>query len=170
MSQHPIGSAITAGANVFLDTKDLPITYTNVNPTRCKLVHGYVSPYEILQIGRAAVKLDLPNDMWIHATVTISRLKVDRMDNSTVTWQPPPPPVRISHADTSYIVQSIANYCPSSKGTGWEYEVKWEGWDEKDNTLEPEENMTKPKEIVEQYWKEIGGWPKAKRKTTQKKV
>jgi hypothetical protein len=32
-SGHPIDPAITAGAKVFLDTKDLPITYANVNPT-----------------------------------------------------------------------------------------------------------------------------------------
>jgi len=53
-------------------------------------------------------------------------------------------------------------------GTGWDYEVKWEGWDEKDITGEPDENMAKPKEIVKEYWKEIGGRPKAKRKMTRK--
>jgi hypothetical protein len=48
--------------------------------------------------------------------------------------------------------------------------VKWEGLDEKDNTLEPENNMAKANEMVKQYWKEIGRWPKAKRKATQKHV
>jgi hypothetical protein len=47
-SQRPIDPAITTGAKVFLDTKDLPITYANVNPMRCKLVHCYIGPYEIL--------------------------------------------------------------------------------------------------------------------------
>jgi len=47
--------------------------------------------------------------------------------------------------------------------------VKCESWDEKNNTWEPEENMAKAKEMVEQYWKEMGGRPKAKRKTTRKK-
>jgi len=32
-SRRPIDPAITAGAKVFLDTKDLPITYANVDPT-----------------------------------------------------------------------------------------------------------------------------------------
>jgi len=38
-SRPPIDSSITAGAKVFLDTKDLPIIYANVNPTRLNLVH-----------------------------------------------------------------------------------------------------------------------------------
>jgi hypothetical protein len=46
---------------------------------------------------------------------------------------------------TSYVVQSIANHHPSSEGTGWEYEVIWEGWDEKDNTWDSEDIMAKAK-------------------------
>jgi len=44
-SRRAIDAAITAGAKVFLDPKDLPITYANVNPTRCKLVHRYIGSY-----------------------------------------------------------------------------------------------------------------------------
>ena len=39
-----------------------------------------------------------------------------------------------------------------------------------DDTWKPEENMAKAKEMVEQYWKEIGGQPKAKEKMTRKKA
>jgi hypothetical protein len=107
--------------------------------------------------------------MAIHDTVNVSRLKVDRTDDSRVAWRQPPPPVRTSRAGTSYVVESIVNHRPNSDGTGWEYEVKWEGWDEKDNTWEPEENMAKAKETVKQYWKEMGGRPKAKKKKARLK-
>jgi len=73
--------------------------------------------------------------------------------------RPLPLPVQTSHPGTRYVVQSISNHCPSSEGTGWESEVTWEGWEEKNNTWEPEENMAKAKGMVEQYWKEMGGWP-----------
>ena len=133
---------------------------------RRELVHRYIGPYEILQIRGNALELDLPNEMTIHETVNVSRLKVDRTDDSRIAWRAPPLPGLTSPAGTSYLVESIAKHRPSSDGTSWEYKVKWEGWDEKDNTWEPEENMAKAKEMVEQYWKEMGGRPKAKRKTT----
>ena len=126
-SPHPIDPAITAGAKVYLDTKDLPITYANVNPTRGNLVHRYIGPCEIVQIGGNGIELDLPQNMTIYDTVNVSRLKVDRTDDSRVAWWLPPPPVRTSHAGTRYIVESIAKHRPSSDGTSWECEVKWEG-------------------------------------------
>jgi hypothetical protein len=101
--------------------------------------------------------------MMIYDTVIVIRLNVDRTDDSRIDWRWPPLPVWTSRAGTSYVVQSIANHRPSSEGNGWEYEVQWEGWDEKDNTLEPEDNIAKAKEIVKQYWKEIGGQPKEKK-------
>jgi len=169
-SRCPIDPAITAGAKVFLYSKDVPIRYANVNPMRSKLVHHYIAPYEILQICGNTVEQDLPNDMMIYDTVNISRLKVDRMDNSRVVWQPPPPQVLTNSPGTTYIIESIAKHRPSSDGTSWECEVTWDGWDEKDNTWAPEENMAKAKEMVKRYWKEIGRRPKVKRKATQKKA
>ena len=67
---------------------------------------------------------------------------------------------------SSYVIQSIAHHRPSSEGTAWEYEVKWKDCDKKNTTWELQGNMTKVKEMVKEYWKEIGGQPKAKRKMT----
>jgi len=47
-AQRAIDPAITAGMKVFLDRKDLSITYANVNPAQSKLVHHCIGPYEIL--------------------------------------------------------------------------------------------------------------------------
>jgi hypothetical protein len=84
-SRRPIDPTITTGANIILDTNDLPITYANVNPTQRKLVHCYIGPYQILRICGNAVELDLRNNMTIDDTVNVSKLKVDRTDDSRIS-------------------------------------------------------------------------------------
>jgi hypothetical protein len=128
---------IKVGAKVFLDAKDLPITYANVRPNRRKLIHRYLGPYEIVRfINPNAVELDLPNDMAMHDVVNVSRLKVDRTDTQRI-YVTPPPPVRTSRTGTSYVIEAIVGHRKDEKGA-WEYFVKWEGWDAKDNTWEEE--------------------------------
>lgn len=121
--QPPIDPAITAGAEVFPDTKDLAITYAKINPMQHKQVHHYIGPYTILHIQRNAVELHLPNDLTIYDTVNVSRHKLNRLDNSSVIWRLMPPPVQTSHVGTSYVFQFVTNHSPSSEGTGWEYKV-----------------------------------------------
>jgi hypothetical protein len=161
-SQRPIDPAATAGAKVFLDSKDLPITYPNINPKHRKLIHRYIAPYEILRIRGNAVEQDIPNNMKSYDTVNVSRLEVAPTEDSRGAWGLPPAPAWDSRAWTSCFVESIAKHRPSSDKTSWEYKVKWEGWDEKDNTWEPEQNMAKAKQTVNQYWKAIGRRPKVK--------
>ena len=43
-SQHPPDPAITASVKVLSDTKDLLITFANINATWCKLVHFQIGP------------------------------------------------------------------------------------------------------------------------------
>jgi hypothetical protein len=58
---------------VFLDAKDLPITYANVRPNRQMLIHRYLDPYTIVKmVNPHAVEQDLPNDMQIHDMVNVS--------------------------------------------------------------------------------------------------
>jgi len=97
-------------------------------------------------------------------TINISRLKADCTDESRVIWSPLPSPVRTSWADTSHVLKSIAIHRPDSQATRWEFEVKLEGWEKKDNMWEPENIMTTAKRRENQYWLEIGGQPKMKGK------
>jgi hypothetical protein len=129
-----IKPTITASAKVFLDQKDLPLTYTNINSMHRKLVHRYIAPCQILCIYGNAINVDIPNNMTISDTVINSMLKVNRTDNSMVAWRLACPAEWTSCTCTCCVIESIANYQASSDGTSWKYEVKWKGSDEKDDT------------------------------------
>jgi hypothetical protein len=158
--RRPVDQRVKVGASVFLDAKDLPITYANVRPNRRKLIHHYLGPYKIVRmVNSNAVELDLPNDMKIHDVVNVSRLKVDRTDNERI-YVTPPPPVRTSRSGTTHIIEAIVGHRPDEdRRTGWKYHVKWEGWDPKDNTWEPEANLAGAKAMVDKYWETQGGRP-----------
>jgi hypothetical protein len=152
--RQPVDKRIKVGASAFLDAKNLPITYANVRPNRRKLIHRYLGPYKIVRmVNSNAVELDLPNDMKIHDVVNVSRLKVDRTDNSNERiYVTPLPPVRTSRSGTTHIIEAIVGHRPDEdKRAGWKYHVKWEGWDSKDNTWEPEANLSGAKAMVEKY-------------------
>jgi hypothetical protein len=160
--RQPVDKRIKVGAKVFLDAKDLPITYANVRPNRRKLIYRYLGPYEIVRmVNPNAVELDFPNDMKIHDVVNVSRLKVDRTDSlSERIYVTPPPPVRTSRTGTTHIIEAIVGHRPDEdKRAGWKYHVKWEGWDPKDNTWEPEANLAGATAMVEKYWETQGGRP-----------
>jgi hypothetical protein len=154
--RQPVDRRICVGARVFLDAKDLPITYANVRPNRRKLVHRYLGPYMIVRmVNPNAVELELPNDMAIHDVVNVSRLKLDRTNDERI-YVTPPPPVRTSRSGTTHIIEAIVGHRPyEDKRAGWKYHVKWEGWDSKDNTWEPEANLAGAKT----YWEARGGRP-----------
>jgi len=168
LSRQPIDSTIPASVMVFLGTQDLPLPYANINPTWDKLVHLYIGPDEILQICGYVIEIHLRNNMLICDTVIVSRCKIDHTDNCRVCWLPPPLPAGTRCAGRSYVVESVANHRHSSEGTSWEDLVKWEDWDKKDNRWELDKNMTKAKEMVKQYWKEIGERLKVQRNVPKK--
>jgi hypothetical protein len=169
--RQPVDPKIQVGSKVFLDVRDLPITYANVRPGSRKLIHRYLGPYEVVRfINPNAVELDLPNDMQIHDVINVSRLKADRTNDERI-YITPPPPVRTSRAGTSYVIEAIVGHRPDEDKKGaWEYEVKWEGWDEKDNTWEEETNLARrAKAMLHEYWEKHGGRPKAARKKARRR-
>jgi hypothetical protein len=59
-----------------LSTKNLTITYTNLDPSRRNLQLPWAGPFKIIKFrGRNAVELELPADMTIHDPVNIGRRK-----------------------------------------------------------------------------------------------
>jgi len=116
MSQCLIDPAITAVMKILLSSNDLPITYTNMNLTQCKLEHGYIWPYWILQIHRNAIQLDIPNDMKVYDAGNISRSIAECTDDVMVAWQQPPPLIWTHPGQSNYDVQSIKSHQSSSDG------------------------------------------------------
>jgi hypothetical protein len=157
---------------VFLDSKDLPITYANVNPNRRQLVHRYLGPYKVIKfVGPNAVELELPNDMRIHDVVNVGRLKIDNTRNAeriSVPPPPPPPPVRATKTGNTFAVERILEHLPDAEGS-WQYKVKWEGWGNEANTWEPEANLGKAIGLVEEYWEKRGGRPLITRRHNRKR-
>jgi hypothetical protein len=152
-----------------LDAKDLPITYANVRTGSRRLIHRYLGPYEVVRfINPNAVELDLPNDMKVHDVINVSRLKADRTNNERI-YITHPPPVRTSRTGTSYVIEAIVGHRPNEKKGTWEYEVKWEGWDAKDNTCETEADVARAKVMLRDYWAKQGGKPRASRKKARRR-
>jgi len=169
-SWRPVDPAITAGAKVFLDTKDMPLTYGKCLPhpeLTGKLLHCPIrdptnmrkplrtrsaTQYDNLWHSERQQAQSWPHRRFYGCLAAAASASMDQ-----------PCQHKLSH-------RINRKHWPSSDGSSWHHEVKLEGWDEKDNTWEPEENMAKAEEMVKQYWKEIIRRPKAKRKATHKKA
>ncbi|KAK5048309.1 hypothetical protein LTR84_005979 [Exophiala bonariae] len=67
-----------------------------------------------------------------------------------------------------YIVEAIRSH-KFIKGIA-HYEVKWQGWHDKDNTYEPEENLQGALAILAKYYDSIGGVPSLKRSKSKQSL
>jgi len=139
-----------------LSTKDLTITYTDLDPSRRKLKHPFAELYKIRQFcGPNAVKLQLTADMNIHDTANDSRLKKYTAD--PVSGKPPPHPVKTVRDDDvtihfSYVMEEFTSHKRAlGVNSGFKYQIKWEGSNNDEMTWEPADNLTKVKPMVEDY-------------------
>jgi hypothetical protein len=87
--------------------------------------------------------------------VNVSRLKVDRTETQRI-YVTPSPPVRTSRTGTLYVIEAIVGHRKDEKGA-WEYFVKWEEWEAKDNTWEKEWALARAKQMLREYWATQGG-------------
>ena len=139
------------GDEVFLDTRLLPIGYTNVtandsNNSR-KFQHPYAGPFKLLKkVGENAFVLDIPRHWRLNPVFNVARLKPSRVDRSRE--HPPPPPLR-STATVEYEVETIQEH----RGTAvrdLKYLVKWVGYS--DVTWEPLANLRgSSNELLREY-------------------
>jgi len=91
--------------------------------------------------GTNAVELELPADMTIHDTLNVSRIKKYTADQ--VPEKPAPPPDwTVGDKDGtilhSYVVEVITSHKRATGvKCGYKYQIKWEGYDDDEMTLEP---------------------------------
>ncbi|KAL9000665.1 MAG: hypothetical protein Q9169_000701 [Polycauliona sp. 2 TL-2023] len=72
----------------------------------------------------------------------------------------------------SYVVEKILAHHNDFTDNAFRYEIKWKGYEKKaDRTWETEENLEGARDLLEAYWKSIGGKPvaAAKEKPASKK-
>jgi hypothetical protein len=111
-----------------LSTENLPITYTNLDPSRRNLQHPGAGPYKIIKFRqRNAVELELPADMTIHDPVHVGRRKKYTADRER--QKPPPPPVwTVREKDDTiqrmYVVEALISHkrVPGIKGC-YKYQI-----------------------------------------------
>jgi transposase InsO family protein len=125
---------------VLLSSKDL--TLQDLSP---KLRLKYQGPWRITQVvSPVAYKLDLPTSMQIHPVFHVSKL--ERYHESTTFPRPPefrrPPPVTTIDGQPAYVVEAIVGKRLVNGVV--KYEVKWNGYPDSENTLEPLDHLRSP--------------------------
>ncbi|EPY53468.1 chromodomain protein Swi6 [Schizosaccharomyces cryophilus OY26] len=68
-------------------------------------------------------------------------------------------------SEEEYVVEKVLKHRLARKGGGYEYLLKWEGYDDpSDNTWSREADCDGCKDLVEAYWEERGGRPDASKR------
>ena len=148
------------GQQVYLSTKNLPLTYSNASDQRSrKLQDIYDGPFTIIKASKSpnAWYLDLPNEWNVRQPLNVSLFKRDLSDPRR---ERKPPPVKNGINGVEYLVESIVAdeiraEKPSSAPRRY-YRIRWTGWSEEDDTWEPLSNLEGCKELVQQYHESKG--------------
>jgi hypothetical protein len=155
----------TVGDLVYLDTRDLPITYANNTEERSrKLQDRFAGPFTIVATSASpnAWVLDTPEAWKVHQPFNISRFKTDTSERDR---QQHPPAIIHTARGSEYWIQKIV--AQEKQGNRWMYRVRWTGYEEKDDTWQPLTDLDGCKETVEEFHKEKGltppRWPRRMR-------
>jgi hypothetical protein len=130
------------GDKVYLLTKNL----RTKRPSK-GLDHVKVGPFLIKsQQGPVTYTLDLPPDAKIHPRFHVNKLEpADPETPLQRTFR------YATEEENEFEVETIVSHKgpPNSR----QYLVKWLGYDDAENTWEPESNLVNCKEMLRQYWK-----------------
>lgn len=127
------------GDQVLLSSKDI-----NIKDLTPKLRLKYLGPWTITKIiSSHAYQLDLPLSLQIHPVFHVSKL--ERYNPSTFPLPREfnrPPPVTTMDGAPAYEVESIVG--KAIVDGVLKYEVKWKGYPDSENTLEPLSHLRQP--------------------------
>jgi hypothetical protein len=139
------------GDRVLLDASDI-----NFAIGTKKLMDKYIGPYTIIEkISPLVYKLELPTKLnRIHPVFHINKLRraleTDRFDREQKDR--PLPVIKIDGQDAWYVERIVDK---RKKGKLIEYLVKWEGYDEWENTWEPIGNLKQASDAIQAYEQSI---------------
>lgn len=131
--------AFRVGDRVLLSSKDI-----NLKDLTPKLRLKYLGPWKIIKvISPVAYKLDLPLSLKVHPVFHISKLA--RYHDNTFPLPREfnrPPPVTSIDGAPAYEVETIVG--KTLVNGVLKYEVKWKGYPDSENTLEPLDHLRQP--------------------------
>ena len=136
-----------------MNTRNLPLGYTNAagevvereGKSGARLSHAlqqrFTGPHRLLQAqGDNAFEPDIPEHLRISRTCNVAEFKRDQVDHSRP--QAPPPPIHVARTgQAEYDIERIVSW--RERAGAAEFEVKWAGYAEADNTWVPYTNLTR---------------------------
>ena len=117
------------------------------SPGTPKLLPKYIGPFKVqVRQGPLSYKLELPEHYRIHPVFHVSLLKAYKAS----PHRKPPPPPDIIGDEEEFEVEDILQH--RQKGRKTSYLVKWTGYGQKYNSLEPEECFAHAHDTIKAYW------------------
>jgi hypothetical protein len=146
------------GDEVLLSTKNIKVKTAGTH----KLLPKWIGPFKVLHcVNEVAYKLTLPFNLKIHPVFHVSLLKAYQQGGRV---QPPPVPELIEN-ELEYEVESVLAHrdvCVRRKRNRVrtpvlqrQYLIKWKGYDESNNTWEPDRNCSNCQDKIDEYFARI---------------
>jgi hypothetical protein len=146
------------GDEVLLSTKNIKVKTAGTH----KLLPKWIGPFKVLQcVNEVAYKLTLPANLKIHPVFHVSLLKAYQQGGRV---QPPPVPELIED-ELEYEVESVLAHRDvrvrrkrnraRTPVLQRQYLIKWKGYDESNNTWEPDRNCSNCQDKIDDYFARI---------------